>query len=118
MIASVAVVTASAGAAAAGALVTSAGIKDDTVRSVDLKNGYGVRGIDVTNGSLGWKDLNSTTQQLILEPPSLTFKNVDGSTFVCKASEDWWASPSSEGVDPTDPSIETVYNDLTCTKKK
>jgi hypothetical protein len=65
----------------AGALLTSAGIKDNTIRSVDLRDGA-VKSVDVANGTLTGADVkDGTLRSVDVADNSLTGADVNESSL-------------------------------------
>jgi hypothetical protein len=82
-----------AGAAAAG-LITSADIKDETIRQRDIRTG-GVGSSEVANGSLKARDLSSAARskiKLSAVPSGMTIRGVVGADYhntVASGTADW-----------------------------
>ena len=75
VVALAALVTSAGGTVTAAALITSADIKDNTIRSVDIRN-RAVKGIDVKNNSLTGADVRESTLGPV--PSAANAGKVDG----------------------------------------
>lgn len=84
------------GTAVAGGLITSAKIKNDTIRSIDLKTGS-VRSVDILDNTVGSGDiLDSSVGTADVRDGSLT--NADISVFNATVKSDGTVAYSSGGV--------------------